>query len=59
MNLELEFFDPNFWMFNVGFALERYEENDVQTEWVKKQFKIGLLILNINISWRIHERTIE
>lgn len=55
MNVELEFFDPHFWMFNVGFALERYEENDGETQWVRKQFKIGLLVMNINISWKINE----
>lgn len=55
MNIEFEFFDPNYWMFNVGLALERYEEHDATFQWVRKQFVIGLLLFNINISWKIHK----
>ena len=55
MNIELELFDPNYWMFNLGIALERYEEHDNNMQWVRKQLVFGFLLFNVNISWHIHK----
>lgn len=47
MSIELEFFDPKYWMFNLGLSLNRYEEHDNHYQWVRKEFVIGLLLFNI------------
>lgn len=52
--IELELFDPSYWMFNLGIALERYEEHNNEYQWVRKQLVLGFLLFNINISWKIN-----
>ena len=53
MNIEIEIFDPNYWMFHAGIALERYEEHDNTYQWIRRKFVIGLLIFSININWKV------
>jgi hypothetical protein len=53
MFVDITVFDPNYWIFSLGLALNRYEEyNAEMTEFrVRKEFEIGLLILTIKISF--------
>ena len=53
MEIEFEFFDPRYAMFNIGISLERYEEKDEHYKWVKRQVVLGFLIFNININWLV------
>jgi hypothetical protein len=58
MTIEFEFFDPNYWMFNLGLTLERYEEYDKTHYWIRRRFIIGLLIFSINFDWNVNKRKI-
>lgn len=51
MNVEVCIYDPHYWIFSVGIALERYEEEDQHHKWVRKCLKIGLLIGDIRFSF--------
>jgi hypothetical protein len=50
---ELVFFDPNYWILDLGIALNRYEEYtaDYAEYRVRKELVIGLLILSVKINY--------
>jgi hypothetical protein len=54
MIIDIEIFNPYYWMFNLGLSLNRYEQNDGKYQWVLKEFVIGLLVINIKFSIKKH-----
>ncbi len=54
---ELVFFNPNYWILDVGIALNRYEEytEDYSEYRVRKELVIGLLILSIKINYHFNK----
>lgn len=51
MNITIGVFDPHYWMFHLGISLNRYEEQDEKSKWVRKELDIGLLILSIRFDF--------
>lgn len=52
MDIEVVFFDPRYFMFYVGVAVNRYEQHDNEYQWVKKELDIGLFFISIRFSIR-------
>jgi len=50
MNIEVVIFDPNYWIFNLGISLNRYEEYDSTHEWVRKELDLGFLFFSIRFT---------
>jgi hypothetical protein len=44
------FFDPRYFIFNLGLALNRYEQHNVEYKWVKKELDLGLFFMSIRFS---------
>ena len=51
MSIEVVIFDPNYWMFSLGIALNRYEEESKNHTWVRKELDIGLLLISIRFNF--------
>ena len=52
MEIDVVFFDPRYFIFNVGIALNRYEQHDNEYKWVKKEVDLGLFFMSIRFSIR-------
>jgi hypothetical protein len=50
MDIEVVFFDPRYFIFNLGLALNRYEQHNVEYKWVKKELDLGLFFMSIRFS---------
>jgi hypothetical protein len=51
--IDIVFFDPNYWIFELGISLNRYEEytENKKKFRVRKELVIGLMALSIRISF--------
>jgi len=59
MEINIAIFDPNYWIFNLGISLNRYIENDGETQWIRKELDLGLLLISIRFSWNFNETKME
>ena len=49
-SIEVALFDPNYFIFNLGISLLRYEEEYDGKFFIRKEFQIGLLLLSIRFN---------
>lgn len=50
MEVAFIFFNPHYLIFNLGIAVNRYEQHDGEYQWVKKELDIGLFFMSIRFS---------
>ena len=50
MDINIVVFDPNYFIFNLGISLNRYEQSDRKHQWVKKELDIGFILFSIRFS---------
>lgn len=50
MDINIVVFDPNYFIFNLGISLNRYEQFDRTHQWVKKELDIGFILFSIRFS---------
>ena len=50
MDINIVVFDPNYFIFNLGISLNRYEQSDRTHQWVKKELDIGFILFSIRFS---------
>jgi hypothetical protein len=48
---EIVIYDPHSWMFNLGISLNKYVEQDLTHNWVRKEFEIGLFFLSLRFNF--------
>jgi hypothetical protein len=57
--LEIAFFDPYAFVFNIGLSLNRYAETDGEYSWYLRELDFGLLILSIRFQWATNIEKVE
>ena len=50
-SLELVFHDPNYFSFELGISVNRYEEETNTHAWIRKELSIGFLLISIRFNW--------
>jgi len=59
MEFYIVIFNPNYWIFNLGIAFNRYQESDGKTQWIRREIDLGLLLLSLRLDWRINETAVD
>lgn len=54
-SFQVVFFDPNYFIFNLGISLLRYEEEYDGKWYIRKEFQIGLLLFSLRFNRYIPE----
>lgn len=55
-DIELVLIDPNYFAFELGLSLNRYEESDNQSSWIRKELCFGFLLISLRINWVFDEQ---
>lgn len=48
--MQIVLFDPNYFIFNLGISLLRYEEELDNGWFIRKEFQIGLLLISLRFN---------
>lgn len=48
---QIVFFDPNYFIFNIGISMNRYIVSNDRETYVKKELDLGFLLVSLRFSW--------
>jgi hypothetical protein len=48
---QIVFFDPNYFIFNIGISMNRYIVSNGRESYVKKELDLGFLLVSLRFSW--------